>query len=189
MGPLTTILRVPLYISLWVFAAVLLILTSVRLNYTLHLPKGDPLNGGADFLDPIVAHLLVCSLLSLGSIPFVMHWVPPLITSAASANLFELAALSVIWLLWLVGCVVSTSIWPNLVFCYQFEPCRILSAMMAFAWLGWIVLVGLIVLAVVNAVQKARPARSPLMVEWAAQSTFARPGSAGSGVPRGWEVV
>lgn len=37
-----------------------------------------------------------------------MHWVPPIITSAASANLFELAALSVIWLLWLVGCVVST---------------------------------------------------------------------------------
>lgn len=133
-----------------------------------------------------------------------MHWVPPLITSAASANLFELAALSIIWLLWLVGCVVSTvsdyvspiaspsctqrcplqSIWPNLSFCYQFAPCRILSAMMAFAWLGWIALVILIVLAVLTAVQKARPARSPMMVEWAAANTFARPqfgGSAGSG--------
>lgn len=129
---------------------------------------------------------------------------PPLITSAASANLFELAALSVIWLLWLVGCVVSTvrtpisrlsnaclsmpsisfsvppgiaaaqSIWPNLSFCYRFEPCRILSAMMAFAWLGWIVLVVLIVLAVLNAVQKARPARSPLVVEWAGTNSFAQ---------------
>ncbi|KAJ8469384.1 hypothetical protein ONZ51_g9026 [Trametes cubensis] len=108
MGPLTTVLRLPLYISLWVFAAIVLILTSVRLNYTLHLPKGDPLNNGVDFFDPIVAHLLACSLLALGTIPFVMQWVPQLITSAASANLFELASLSVIWLLWLVGCVVST---------------------------------------------------------------------------------
>ncbi|EIW62346.1 uncharacterized protein TRAVEDRAFT_164255 [Trametes versicolor FP-101664 SS1] len=172
MGPLTTVLRLPLYVTLWVFAALLFIFTAVRLNYTLHLPKGDPLNGGSDFFDPIVAHLLVCSMLALGSIPFVMHWVPQLITSAASANLFELAALSVIWLLWLVGCVVSTSIWPNLSFCYQFAPCRILSAMMAFAWLGWIVLVVLIVLAVLNAVQKARPARSPLVVEWAATNSF-----------------
>ncbi|KAI0637492.1 hypothetical protein C8Q77DRAFT_369402 [Trametes polyzona] len=177
MGHLTTVLRLPLYITLWVFAALLLILTSVRLNYTLHLPKGDPLNGGTNFFDPIVAHLLVCSLLALGSIPFVMHWVPPLITSAASANLFELAALSVIWLLWLVGCVVSTSIWPNLQFCYQFAPCRILSAMMAFAWLGWISLVVLIVLAVLTAVQKARPSRSPLMVEWASNSSFAGQGT------------
>ncbi|KAI0766199.1 hypothetical protein BD413DRAFT_572214 [Trametes elegans] len=176
MGPRTTVLRLPLYICLWVFAALLLIFTSVRLNYTLHLPHDDPLNGGKDFFDPIVAQLLVCSVIALGSIPFVLQWIPPLITSAASANLFELAALSVIWLLWLVGCVVSSSIWPNLMFCYQFAPCRILTAMMAFAWLGWIALVGLIVLAILNAVHKARPASSPMMVEWAAQSTFARSG-------------
>ncbi|KAI0820690.1 hypothetical protein BC628DRAFT_1329754 [Trametes gibbosa] len=174
MGHPTTLFRLPLYICLWVFAAILLVLTSVRLNYTLHLPKGDPLNGGTNFFDPIVAQLLVCSLLTLGTIPFVMHWVPPIITSAASANLFELAALSVLWLLWLVGCVVSTSIWPNLAFCYQFAPCRILSAMMAFAWLGWIVLVMLIVIAVLAAVQKARPARSPMMVEWAGSATSSR---------------
>ncbi|KAI0333366.1 hypothetical protein GY45DRAFT_1244881 [Cubamyces sp. BRFM 1775] len=185
MGPLTTVLRLPLYICLWVFAAIVLILTSVRLNYTLHLPKGDPLNNGVDFFDPIVAHLLACSLLALGTIPFVMQWVPQLITSAASANLFELASLSVIWLLWLVGCVVSTSIWPNLSFCFQFAPCRILTAMMAFAWLGWVTLVGLIVIAVLTAVKKARPSRSPLMVEWAARpGYYPRPSGGGySGRP------
>ncbi|KAI9059085.1 hypothetical protein FKP32DRAFT_1580519 [Trametes sanguinea] len=173
MAAYTTLLRLPLYIALWICAVVLLILTSVRLNYTLDLPKGDPLNGGVDFFDPIVAELLVCSLLGLGTIPFVMHWVPHPITSEASANLFELAALSILWLLWLVGCVVSTSIWPNLAFCAQFAPCRVLTAMMAFAWLGWIALVGLIVLAVLTAVKKARPARAPMMVEWAAQPGYA----------------
>ena len=33
----------------WVFSGLLFILTAVRLNYTLHLPRGDPLNGGRDF--------------------------------------------------------------------------------------------------------------------------------------------
>ena len=144
-----------------------------------------------------------------------MQWVPQFITSAASANLFELASLSVIWLLWLVGCVVSTvstpivlrvslvtgaddigllrraschllqSIWPNLSFCFQFAPCRILTAMMAFAWLGWVALVGLIVIAVLTAVKKARPSRAPLMVEWAARpGYYPRPsGGGGSGRP------
>lgn len=31
------------------FSALLLILTCVRLGYTLHLPRGDTLNGGVDF--------------------------------------------------------------------------------------------------------------------------------------------
>ena len=66
------------------------------------------------------------------------------------------------------------SIWPDLNFCYQFEACRILTAMMAFAWLGWTALVGLNIVAILNVVQKARPSRSPMMVEWAADSTYSR---------------
>ena len=66
------------------------------------------------------------------------------------------------------------SIWPNLAFCAQFAACRVLTAMMAFAWLGWIVLVGLIILAILAAVSKVRPARAPMMVEWAAPAHMAR---------------
>ncbi|KAM5542531.1 hypothetical protein V8D89_003990, partial [Ganoderma adspersum] len=160
----------------WVFSALLFILAAVRLNYTLHLPRGDPLNGGRDFYDPIVAELLVVSLMTLGTIPLVMGWVPRFnfVASTASRNLFELSGLSVLWLLWLVGCVVSTSIWPSLSFCAQFETCRVLTAMMAFAWLGWIVLVCLVVVAILSAVSKVRPTRSPMMVEWASPSQMAR---------------
>ncbi|KAI0751917.1 hypothetical protein C8Q80DRAFT_1098279 [Daedaleopsis nitida] len=170
MGPLQTIIRLPLYIILWVFSALLFILTCVRLGYTLHLPRGDPLNGGVNFYDPIVVELLVCSLLTLSSIPLVLGWVPPIYLSRSSTsnNLLELSALSFLWLLWLIGCCVSTSIWPSLAFCYQFEPCRVLTAMMAFAWLGWTALVGLIIVAILNSVQKTRSASSrPLVVEWA----------------------
>lgn len=73
--------------------------------------------------------------------------------------------------------VAPQSIWPNLTFCMQFAPCRILTAMMAFAWLGWTTLVGLIAVAILNVVHKARPARAPIMVEWAAGSSFGRQGT------------
>lgn len=32
------------------------------------------------------------------------------------------------------------SIWGNLAFCQHFEACRILTAIVAFSWLGWIIL-------------------------------------------------
>ncbi|KAJ2995061.1 hypothetical protein NUW54_g7453 [Trametes sanguinea] len=57
--------RVGLYVVLWLFSAVLLGLTATRLHYTLHLPPGDPLNNGNSFYDPIVAELLVTSVLGL----------------------------------------------------------------------------------------------------------------------------
>ena len=47
--------------------------------------------------------------------------------------------------------------------------------MMAFAWLGWIALVGLIIVAILNAVSKVRPMRAPMMVEWASTPSFAQP--------------
>nr|VWP01510.1 Calcium dependent mitochondrial carrier protein [Ganoderma boninense] len=148
------------------------------LHTIIRLPLYD--SGMVRSADPIVAELLVVSLMTLGTIPLVLStrkgWVPNFnfLTSTASRNLVELGGLSVLWLLWLVGCVVSTSIWPDLSFCYQFEPCRILTAMMAFAWLGWIVVVGLIVVAILSTVAKVRPTRAPMTVEWASPSNMAR---------------
>ena len=49
----------------WLFSAVLLGLTATRLHYTLFLPPFDPLNNGQPFYDPIVAELLVTSVLAL----------------------------------------------------------------------------------------------------------------------------
>ena len=72
----------------WAFSVLLFILTCVRLGYTTHLQPGNPLNSGHDFhgassiqvfwtrfaqtiADPIVTELLVCSILALGTVPFV----------------------------------------------------------------------------------------------------------------------
>ena len=38
-----------IYVSQWIFAACTLGMAAARLHYTLHLPSGDPLNGGVRF--------------------------------------------------------------------------------------------------------------------------------------------
>src|SRR5215471_18895865 len=38
----------------------------------------------------------------------------------------------------------SQHLWGNLSFCQRYKACRILTALVAFAWLGWIVIVILI---------------------------------------------
>ena len=58
----------------------------------------------------------------------------------------------VLWVLWLVGAAIATSIWPNLPsICHQVEACRVLTAMLAFAWMGWIVLTVIAVVTVMYA--------------------------------------
>ena len=34
--------------------------------------------------------------------------------------------------------------WGNLQWCQQYQPCRLLSALVAFSWLGWIVLTAIL---------------------------------------------
>lgn len=159
----------PLYITLWLFSALLLCFTAARLNYTLHLPKGDPLNAGVDFYDPIVAELLVCSILALGFAPFVLGLINGLnghTSIEMSASVIEVIALAILWLLWLIGSAVASNIWPNLSFCYKFEACRILAAMTAFAWLGWLTICGLLIVGAFPLVQKKRAPAGSGMVEW-----------------------
>ncbi|KAF5362651.1 hypothetical protein D9758_009611 [Tetrapyrgos nigripes] len=57
-------------------------------------------------------------------------------TEAPVIRLFrdEIIVLTILWLFWLGGTAAAT----------QFEPCRVLSALLAFAWLGFITLTFLI---------------------------------------------
>jgi len=141
------ILRAFLYVTLWVFSVVLLGLTAARIHYTTHLPRGDPLNQGQPFYDPIVAELLACSVLAMLWAPLVVHMIHGRSEYRYLSKVWhELLGLMVLFILWLVGAAIATSIWPNLPsFCSQFQACRILTAMLAFAWLGWITLFALVV--------------------------------------------
>jgi len=163
-------LRLWLYAILWLFSVILLSLTIARLNYTLHLPKGDPLNHGSDFYDPVVVELLVDSFLAFAFVPFVFNLLNRFLIFSVSKAVIEAIALGILWLLWLIGCGIATSIWPNLAFCYNFEACRVLAAMTAFAWLGWLTICVLLVLSFISVFSKTRDsdlASSDDMVQWA----------------------
>jgi len=58
-------LRIVFYAMLGLFSFILLSLTAARLSYTEHFESDDPLNHGKHFYDPIVAELLVTSILSI----------------------------------------------------------------------------------------------------------------------------
>ena len=49
----------------WVFSVLLLGHTAARIHYTENLSPYDPLNGGHHFYDPVIAELLVTSILAM----------------------------------------------------------------------------------------------------------------------------
>jgi len=150
------IIRTFLYSVFGVFSLVLFGLTAARLRYTTHLPPGDPLNNGKNFFDPVVVELLFSSLLgmiwSIYAVVTIHHmredrW----ISSFAS----EIVMLSILFLLYLVGAAIASKIWGDLSFCHQFRACRILTTMLAFAWMSWIILLFLLVASVFVAIANA----------------------------------
>ncbi|XP_006455669.1 hypothetical protein AGABI2DRAFT_210144 [Agaricus bisporus var. bisporus H97] len=144
-----TPIRLGLYGALLLFSFILFCISAARLHYTDNLSHDDSLNGGRHYYDPIVVELLVSALLTMGwSIFVLVTLLKRLEFPVITTFLGEIAVLSVLWLFWIVGAADSSSIWGDLSFCQGFQPCQVLSAMLAFAWLGWITLTVLLVLAV-----------------------------------------
>ncbi|KAF9492624.1 hypothetical protein BDN71DRAFT_1451242 [Pleurotus eryngii] len=142
-------LRIALYFTLGLFSFVLFCLSAARIHYTTHLPAGDPLNGGHNFYDPVIAELIFTTLITMGWCIYIIFVIHKRIDDRP-VTLFrdEMIGLGVLWLFWLIGSAVASSIWGNLGFCQQFGACRLLSALLAFAWLGWIILSVLLVLSI-----------------------------------------
>ncbi|KAJ3785655.1 hypothetical protein GGU10DRAFT_312511 [Lentinula aff. detonsa] len=144
-------IRVGIYGALLVFSFILLALSCARINYTLHLPRGDPLNGGRDFYDPVIPELIFTTLVTIGWSCLMLF----LFFSDAVRSRFprlygdELIGLVILWFFWIGGAGAASSIWGDLSFCQQFQACRILSALEVFAWFGWLTLTGIITLSTV----------------------------------------
>jgi len=160
------LIRTCLYCVFGVFSLVLFGLTAARLRYTTHLPSGDPLNNGHNFFDPIVVELLFSALLGMVWSCYAVLTIHHMredrfIFSFAS----EIVVLSTLFVLYLVGAAIATSIWGDLSFCQQFHACRILTTMVAFAWLSWIVLMCSLVASVFVAIAN-RAFFSPFHGRW-----------------------
>ncbi|KAJ7284559.1 hypothetical protein C8J57DRAFT_1431984 [Mycena rebaudengoi] len=150
------IFRTFLYSVFGVFSLVLFGLTAARLRYTTHLPLGDPLNNGKNFYDPIVVELLFSALLGMVWSVYAVVTIHHMREDRyIHTFLSEIVILGVLFLCYLVGAAIASSIWGDLSFCHHFRACRILTAMLAFAWMSWIILLGLLVMSIFIAVVNA----------------------------------
>ncbi|KAK0473424.1 hypothetical protein IW261DRAFT_693645 [Armillaria novae-zelandiae] len=150
-----TLRRVILYALLWPMAVILLGLTAYRIHFT----KGQ----GAGY-QPIVVELLVASIFTLLWVPLAMFMIFAERASSSRDNNastsrshpkhlpFELLGLGILWLLWLVGAVYTTNrVLPGHNWCaFSGKQCNILTAILAFAWIGWSLLTLLGILALMH---------------------------------------
>ncbi|KZT32548.1 hypothetical protein SISSUDRAFT_1037668 [Sistotremastrum suecicum HHB10207 ss-3] len=129
-------------------------LSAARITYTTHLAPSDPLNNGHPFTDPIVILLLITSLFLLLVCPIWVWVLWKRVRGWYARVWIEVCGVGVMWVLLLIGMAISTSIWPNLGFCANQVPCAVLQAMIAFAWLAWIllsVIIGSIIMGIISA--------------------------------------
>ncbi|KIL64355.1 hypothetical protein M378DRAFT_186769 [Amanita muscaria Koide BX008] len=130
-------LRVPLYAALILFSFLLFCLCCARLHYT---------TTELLYYDPIVVELLVTTLLTVPFAGYIIYCIYKRVeTKYVSRFREEIAGLAVLWLFWIVGAGEASAIWGVLGVC-QSSPCQVVSALIAFSWLGWITLSGILVL-------------------------------------------
>ncbi|KAF9556217.1 hypothetical protein CPC08DRAFT_104736 [Agrocybe pediades] len=146
MQPDIPVIRMCLYGALTLFSFILFCLTAARINYTNHIPKGDPLNRGRNFTDPVAGEILFTTLITMPWSIFMILCIHKRLEKPYFTFLYEIIGLAILWLFWIGGAAGATTPWGSLGWCQQFEACRILSALVAFAWLGWIVLTALLAL-------------------------------------------
>ncbi|KAI0798219.1 hypothetical protein C8Q75DRAFT_802105 [Abortiporus biennis] len=152
MSPVNTI-RIFLYVTLWIVSVILLGLAAYRIHYTTHLPRGDPLNGGRSFYDPIIAEVIFTTIVTILWVPFMVHiLIERRDYGIATSFAGEVLSLCILFLFWIVGAGVSTNLWGDLSWCQEFLACRVLSTLVAFLWIGWVVILTLLVLSLLFAV-------------------------------------
>ncbi|KAG9050617.1 hypothetical protein FS837_003716 [Tulasnella sp. UAMH 9824] len=112
----------------------------VLINYTNHTRDEKSLFDGEPFYaDPSIVELLISSIFALIWIPVVLILIRKRSTHPIFARQwFELIVLFVLWMFWVGGAGAASTVWPSLSWCNH-PQCRLLEAIMAFAWLGWII--------------------------------------------------
>jgi len=151
-------IRTVCYVFLFLFSVVEFGLCAARLYYTTHLETSDPLNGGVSFYDPIIAEMLFTCLMTILWSPTIAHAVHTrheYHKRWLMSFLFEILGLWALFLFWLVGAGISTNYWGNLRWCHTYKACRLLTAIVAFAWMGWVLILALLVMSLMFAVSNS----------------------------------
>ncbi|TFK72659.1 hypothetical protein BDN72DRAFT_304458 [Pluteus cervinus] len=147
--------RIALYSLLWICAAILLGLTASRIHFT----RGFGFYGAISSfvvlthiahrsVDPIIVELLVTACLFVIWAPIAICLL--LLGAKTLANIADMIALFVLWVMTLVGAAIASHFWHGLGFCWRFRACKVLSAVVSFAWITWAVATILLILAMAS---------------------------------------
>ncbi|THU77138.1 hypothetical protein K435DRAFT_812728 [Dendrothele bispora CBS 962.96] len=138
--------RIFLYVVLFAFSAVLLGLSAARIKYTLNLHGGDVLTlpGIGPYYEPILAEAIATTGATILWCIFTLFGsaTKPLVRLLRT----ELFVLLVLWLLWIAGAAVISAIYLPIGWCQEFEECRLIAALIGFAWMGWLTISGLVII-------------------------------------------
>lgn len=141
-----TLSRLAIYALLWVVSVILLGLTAYRVNVT---------ETQFESYELIIVELLVTCILTILWAPFAFL----MLTKDRFNDTFgsprvhhEMIGVAILWLFWLVGAADTTNqILPGHNYCFtDGKQCDVLTAILAFAWIGWSLLSLLFVLALLN---------------------------------------
>ncbi|KAK0449834.1 uncharacterized protein EV420DRAFT_1707012 [Desarmillaria tabescens] len=105
-------------------------------GYRVHVTEGYEDN----FYEPIIVELLVSACLAIIWAPIAGCLVLRNHNASKCSPQFlsEMVGNFVLWVMWLVGAVDTTNrIIPGKNWCGPGKQCRILTAILAFSWIGW----------------------------------------------------
>ncbi|KIJ13011.1 hypothetical protein PAXINDRAFT_81989 [Paxillus involutus ATCC 200175] len=159
----------------FLFSIVVMALCAVRIHYTTHLSRFDPLNYGVQFYDTVVVELLATSILTLFWAPFIARTIHSRLEHRyINSFAAELIGLFIFFLLWVAGAAIATvnvnTHWGNLSSCWGFSECRVLTAMLAFAWLSWLIVFALFVTSLLFAIAN-KAFHDPMHGRWDRRAT------------------
>ncbi|KAF9255619.1 hypothetical protein L218DRAFT_1008396 [Marasmius fiardii PR-910] len=132
------IIRAWLYIVLFVFSLILFAICAARISFT---------NSNFGGYNPSVVEMLVTAILAMFWCGFMLFlFFADVVNPFIQLYRDELIGLLILWLLWIGGAAAVSAVFTGVENCQWNDQCRLLSALLAFAWLGWITLTVIIAL-------------------------------------------
>ncbi|KAF5371887.1 hypothetical protein D9757_010579 [Collybiopsis confluens] len=162
--------RIALYVALLIFSIILLSLTATRLHRTLGAAPG--------FYERTVVELLVVASLAILWSAYIIHVIHALrVSGPVTSFTGEFIGLSVLWTMFLVGSAIATHRWANLGFCFGVFGCNLLTSILAFGWLCFIITTLLIFAAMLSLARHGEYSNTgePLHGKWTSRRGTEKP--------------
>jgi len=150
--------RMVLYSVVWIFSVILIGLTSSRIHFTHQQPIG--------FFEPVTAEILSASIISLIWATFMILFLVARTGGVVASYFTENVMNFIIWVLYLVGTAIFSHKFAHIGHCRRFaEQCRVITAIMAFAWINWAFFTFLILISLGHMASAGASVFSPMYTE------------------------